>query len=77
MNFHLALELNKIVHNLCKDVPHDIGITLVNAIYSKNWKCTSCMWAGAMNEAMPVMYRGTNWRNCPSCSNIAIPISGE
>ena len=28
----LALELNKIVHNECKDVPHDIGLRLLEVV---------------------------------------------
>ena len=28
----LAVELSRTVHDLCKDVPHDIGLTLVEVI---------------------------------------------
>ena len=28
----LALEMNKLVHNECKDVPHDIGLRLLEVI---------------------------------------------
>ena len=28
----LALELNKVVHNECKDVPHDIGFRLLEVV---------------------------------------------
>lgn len=28
----LALELNKLVHENCKDVPHDIGIRLMDIV---------------------------------------------
>jgi hypothetical protein len=28
----LALELNKVVHNECKDVPHDIGLRLLEVV---------------------------------------------
>jgi len=28
----LALELNKVVHNECKDVPHDIGLRLLDVV---------------------------------------------
>ena len=28
----LAVRLSKIAHNLCKDVPHDIGITLTKEV---------------------------------------------
>lgn len=28
----LALELNKMVHNECKDVPHDIGLRLLGVV---------------------------------------------
>ena len=28
----LALEMNKLVHNECKDVPHDIGIKLMEVV---------------------------------------------
>jgi len=31
-NVQLALRLNKIVHDLCKDVPHDIGIKLAEEV---------------------------------------------
>ena len=32
MNVDLALELSKLVHNECKDVPHDIGIRLIRIV---------------------------------------------
>ena len=41
MNVKLALEINKLVHNECKDAPHDIGIRieeLVNTHYGKGKK---------------------------------------
>ena len=28
----LALELNRMVHNECKDVPHDIGLRLLEVV---------------------------------------------
>jgi len=28
----LALELNRVVHNECKDVPHDIGLRLLDVV---------------------------------------------
>lgn len=28
----LALEMNKLVHNECKDVPHDIGLRLLEVV---------------------------------------------
>lgn len=28
----LALEMNKLVHNECKDVPHDIGLRLLEIV---------------------------------------------
>jgi len=28
----LALEMNKLVHNKCKDVPHDIGLKLMDIV---------------------------------------------
>ena len=28
----LALELNKVVHNECRDVPHDIGLRLLEVV---------------------------------------------
>lgn len=28
----LALEMNKLVHNECKDVPHDIGLKLLEVV---------------------------------------------
>ena len=28
----LALELDKVVHNECKDVPHDIGLRLLDVV---------------------------------------------
>ena len=28
----LALEMNKLVHNECKDVPHDIGLKLMEIV---------------------------------------------
>ena len=28
----LALEMNKLVHNECKDVPHDIGLRLLDIV---------------------------------------------
>lgn len=28
----LALEMNKLVHNECKDVPHDIGLRLMEVV---------------------------------------------
>jgi hypothetical protein len=28
----LALELNRVVHNECKDVPHDIGLRLLEVV---------------------------------------------
>lgn len=28
----LALKLNKLVHNRCKDVPHDIGLQLIDIV---------------------------------------------
>ena len=32
MNVDLAIELSKLVHNECKDVPHDIGIRLIRIV---------------------------------------------
>ena len=29
MNVKLALRINKMVHELCKDVPHDIGLRIM------------------------------------------------
>ncbi len=31
----LALEINKLIHNECKDVPHDIGWRIVKDIFPK------------------------------------------
>ena len=77
MKFKLALKLNKIVHELCQNVPHDIGIKLVNEIHNEEWTCTKCAWNGKINKTIPVMYKGIDWRHCPSCQNIVIPTSGE
>lgn len=41
------------------------------------WKCTDCVWQGAKKECLPVMYWGIDWRQCPSCRSIVIPLSGE
>ena len=39
MNVERALKISKIVHDLCKDVPHDIGITIENEIQKyEEWK---------------------------------------
>jgi hypothetical protein len=43
----------------------------------EKWKCTDCLWQGTKKECLPVMYRSTDWRQCPSCESIAIPLSGE
>ena len=40
-----------------------------------DWMCTKCMWKGKYKESMPVMYRGIDWQNCPSCGAVAIPIT--
>ena len=31
-NVKLALEMSKLVHNECKDVPHDIGLKLIEIV---------------------------------------------
>lgn len=36
MDTKLALKLAKIVHETCKDVPHDIGITLAECVEKHN-----------------------------------------
>ena len=33
-NVKLALEMSKLVHNECKDVPHDIGLKLIEIVAS-------------------------------------------
>ena len=38
-SFMLALRLSKIVHDLCKDVPHDIGIKLAQEVTAFKCKC--------------------------------------
>lgn len=40
------------------------------------WICTKCAWQGPEEETDPVMYRGVDWQNCPSCRAVAIP-AGE
>lgn len=40
------------------------------------WICTKCAWQGSEEETDPVMYRGVDWQNCPSCQAVAIP-AGE
>ncbi len=40
------------------------------------WICTKCVWQGPEEETEPVMYRGVDWQNCPSCRAVAIP-AGE
>lgn len=42
MNVELALKLSKIVHDQCENVPHDIGITLTEAIDSLMPHWISC-----------------------------------
>lgn len=42
-----------------------------------NWKCTQCTWEGEGRHTAPVMYRGTDWQNCPSCNAPAIPLEGS
>ena len=33
INVERALEISRLVHDLCKDVPHDIGLTIEKIIY--------------------------------------------
>jgi len=37
-DYKLAIMLSKIVHEKCKDVPHDIGINLAREVYRLNEK---------------------------------------
>lgn len=34
-NTKLALNINKLIHNECKDVPHDIGLCIVDSFIEK------------------------------------------
>lgn len=34
--YKLALKLSKIVHDQCKDVPHDIGLTLADIVFNRS-----------------------------------------
>ena len=43
----------------------------------EKWKCTACKWEGYKNKTFPVMYRSTDWRQCPVCKNVVIPSKGE
>lgn len=35
LDVDLALEINRFVHNSCKDVPHDIGLNIIKLIKNK------------------------------------------
>lgn len=38
---NLALDMAKLVHSKCKDVPHDIGVLLLQLI--DEHECTNCL----------------------------------
>jgi len=60
----------------CKE-PVDLESPKTCKCYREIWVCTSCTFKREKKEFLPVMYRGTDWRICPSCSKIAIPYKGE
>ena len=57
----LALELNRMVHNECKDVPHDIGLRLLEVVKKHIIKsvCRNCD-----TEVEPISLG----EMCPNCN---------
>jgi hypothetical protein len=59
----LALEMNRLVHNECKDVPHDIGLRLLNIV--KNNTDTDMQEFAEWTSMSPYIYieRTESWAN--------------
>lgn len=60
MDVKLALKINKLVHNECKDVPHDIGIRIEELVrlYQNELK----------KYSIPDKFgHNNNWKYCPGC----------
>ena len=78
MDVDLALELNKLVHDECKDAPHDIGIRLIR-IVEKRYEAinySQCcdklpqdpiVLARYLHEAYEMIAKKQNWNTQENC----------
>ena len=83
MDVELALEINRMVHNKCKDVPHDIGLRIVELIadVSKSLaphRCPVCNGNGLVPNGFYMQTSG-HWstssitpETCRSCGGTGV-----
>lgn len=55
---------------------YNLGVMADKSPKAAEWACTKCRWTGPYKDTAPVMYRGRDWQNCPSCGAAAIPGNG-
>lgn len=55
---------------------YNLGRLSDKSVKARDWTCTRCGWAGPYKDTAPVMYKGIDWQNCPSCGHVAIPGTG-
>jgi len=57
MDVELALKINRMVHNECKDVPHDIGLRIEELVRLHQSELKNCSIPDVINLV------------CPKCGN--------
>ena len=66
MDVKLALKINRLVHNECKDVPHDIGIKIEELVRLHQSELKNCFIPDVSNAKRTV---------CPECNSEKVHIS--
>ena len=75
MDVELALKINKLVHNECKDVPHDIGLRIEELVRLHQSELKNCSIPAVMGELTcdncgchpNVIYTTGKGRFCEQC----------
>lgn len=74
MDVELALKINRLVHNECKDVPHDIGLRIEELVRLHQSKLKNCSIPDVMVELPDYDFycvecgSGSNNGICPKCN---------
>jgi hypothetical protein len=74
MDVELALKINRLVHNECKDVPHDIGLKIEELVRVHQSELNSCSTPD-VSDSLPCRHnfiqKDTYWKSCTHCGMLA------
>ena len=67
----LAIKMSKLVHDKCKDVPHDIGLQLLYLIEEYEGAFRQPPVSGSLPCHHNFIQKDTYWKSCTHCGMLA------